>query len=207
MIHLLKIYFYISRKMLFTVFIIIILALSFSFYFSDSINMNIFIFIFTAQLSTLGMSFLDENFFIKRMRTMPISPKVFIKSIFVYGFILSLLLVIPASILAYYSFTLGKVELYEFYLLLGLFTVSISTLGANFINYFQYPAKRLSNFSGWFFVLNLICFMIPHLLLVFFLKLPFESFSLSSFIMPFICLFVYFKQYQIALVHYENAEF
>ncbi|MGE7982578.1 hypothetical protein [Solibacillus sp. NPDC093137] len=206
MIALLKMHFYLSRKLFITVFLFIVGMIAILWIILKEINFGFMVFYFMLLSPSLGMSYLIENHFIKRFRVMPIDPRDFVKSLFVFSLLLLLIITIPIGIYQTYLYLDNQIGAIELSLLSIAFAAGIASVGSMVKNYLSNPTKGTKSISigtmlGYFFIFTLV-----HLLILFIFSIM-NIELMGAPIVSIIGFIIYYQYYKSAAIKFQAAEF
>ncbi|MCM3722145.1 hypothetical protein [Solibacillus isronensis] len=206
MIALLKMHFYLSRKLFITVFLFIVGMIAILWIILKEINFGFMVFYFMLLSPSLGMSYLIENHFIKRFRVMPIDPRDFVKSLFVFSLLLLLIITIPIGIYQTYLYLDNQIGPIELSLLSIAFAAGIASVGSMVKNYLSNPTKGTKSISigtmlGYFFIFTLV-----HLLILFIFSIM-NIELMGAPIVSIIGFIIYYQYYKSAAIKFQAAEF
>ncbi len=203
---LLRTYFYLTRILLIVIVCSIALLFFLTWLLLGEINIGSITSFFLLMSPLLAMSFLVENHFIQTFRIMPISIKDFIKSLFIYVFLIELVVSIPILGREIYLYAIDQSDALSLSFIFGMFAAAVAAIGATLAKYFTNPSKKTKGFSFGTIFLYLIALFIPHLIVM----LIFSIIGLpliGCFIMPIISFIIFYQFYKKSIIHYENAEF
>lgn len=206
MIALLKMHFYLSRKLFITVFLFIVGMIAILWIILKEINFGFMVFYFMLLSPSLGMSYLIENHFIKRFRVMPIDPRDFVKSLFIFSLLLLLIITIPIGIYQTYLYLDNQIGAIELSLLSIAFAAGIASVGSMVKNYLSNPTKGTKSISigtmlGYFFIFTLV-----HLLILFIFSIM-NIELMGAPIVSIIGFIIYYQYYKSAAIKFQAAEF
>lgn len=206
MIALLKMHFYLSRKLFIAIFIFFLFMLGIQWMIVKELNLGFLTLYFLALSPTLGVSYLIENQFMKRFRVMPIAPKDFVKSLFIFSLLLVLIITVPIGIYQSYLYLNDEISTFELSLISVVFAAGIASIGSMLKNYLSNPKKGIKSISigtmlGYFILFTFVHFLIMVLLSIMDIKL------LGVIFLPIIGLIVYYRYYKKATIQFESAEF
>lgn len=170
-----------------------------------NINLVSAITILTIYMPTLCIAHLINEQFSKLIRTFPISFKQFVKSAYLYVFILYCVMIIPIVIILAYQYFKENMTVFALCYTLGIFAFSIVTTGGALKAHFTQPASSKSFSGSDMFFYVLLVFM-THTLLCFFFSL-FDFILVGALITPICCFIIFYKQYKASIKLYEQAEF
>lgn len=206
MMSLLKIHFYLSRKLLLISFFFILGVMAIQLIISQQLNLGFLSIYFLIMTPTLAISYLFENHFIKMLRTMPILPKDFVKSLFIFCLLLASIITIPIVIYQTFLYANSRIGPYEFSFIAIIFAAGIATIGSMLKNYLSNPTKAKKSFSAWSIIFYIFVFMIVHFLIMLLFNVM-DIKLLGATIMPIVGLVIYYKHYVAALAGFMAAEF
>lgn len=205
MMSLLKMHFYLSKK--------IILLITF-------LNVGILVtnlIIFEAKLSITiiyfvifpvsAISYLFENHFIKLVRTMPIPSKLFIKSIFTFCSLLILSIIFPYMIHQFIFYNKQQISHFELLSSLGFIAIGIAYTGAVINQALSKPLKQLKSISISTFFLYFFTLFFSHTLLLFIFNNLLGFKLIGGLIIPITSIVLFFKQYNRTVQNYLQVEF
>lgn len=206
MIALLKIHFYLSRKLFITVFLFILAMIAIQWIILKEVNFGFIVFYFLLLLPSLGISYLIENHFMKRFRVMPIDPKDFVKSLFIFSLLLLLIITIPIGIYQTYLYLDHQIEDIELSLISIAFAAGIASVGSMLKNYLSNPTKGTKSISigtmlGYFFLFAFVHLMIMLLFSIMDIAL------MGAPIVPIIGFIIYYHYFKSAAIKFPAAEF
>ncbi|MFS0874644.1 hypothetical protein [Solibacillus isronensis] len=206
MIALLKMHFYLSRKLFITVFLFIAAMIAIQLIILKEVNFGFIVFYFLLLLPSLGISYLIENHFMKRFRVMPIDPKDFVKSLFIFSLLLLLIITIPIGIYQTYLYLDHQIEDIELSLISIAFAAGIASVGSMLKNYLSNPTKGTKSISigtmlGYFFL-----FAFVHLLIMLLFSIM-DIALMGAPIVPIIGFIIYYQYFKTAAIKFPAAEF
>lgn len=206
MIALLKMHFYLSRKLFITVFLFIAAMIAIQLIILKEVNFGFIVFYFLLLLPSLGISYLIENHFMKRFRVMPIDPKDFVKSLFIFSLLLLLIITIPIGIYQTYLYLDHQIEDIELSLISIAFAAGIASVGSMLKNYLTNPTKGTKSISigtmlGYFFL-----FAFVHLLIMLLFSIM-DIALMGAPIVPIIGFIIYYQYFKTAAIKFPAAEF
>lgn len=206
MITLLKMHFYLSRKLFITVFLFIAAMIAIQWIILKEVNFGFIVFYFLLLLPSLGISYLIENHFMKRFRVMPIDPKDFVKSLFIFSLLLLLIITIPIGIYQTYLYLDHQIEDIELSLISIAFAAGIASVGSMLKNYLSNPTKGTKSISigtmlGYFFLFAFVHLMIMLLFSIMDIAL------MGAPIVPIIGFIIYYQYFKSAAIKFSAAEF
>lgn len=206
MIALLKSHFYLSRKLFITVFLFIIGMIAIQWVISREINLGFLTFYLFMLSPSLGTSYLLENHFMKRLRVMPIDPKDFVKSLFIFSLLLLLIITVPIGICQTYLYLDNQIGDIELSLLSIAFATGIASVGSMLKNYLSNPTKGTKSISigtmlGYFFLFTFV-----HLLILLIFSIM-DIALMGAPIVLIIGFIIYYKYFKSAATKYPAAEF
>ncbi|MEK4424478.1 hypothetical protein [Solibacillus sp. FSL K6-1523] len=205
MITMLKLHFYFSRKVLALMGFLVLVAFGFINYFWGQSTYDLFTFIFLLQIASIGISFYHENHFMRILRTMPITTKVFITSAYVFAFTIIGAIGIPFTILHFYQGNGMDTDPYMPHIFLGLFAVSLVHMGMQLKHYFSNPTSNKVGFDLSNLVFLLVVLFSPHAIFILFFN-AFFSIKLGGLIIPIVSVWIYYKLCQSAITKFDHAE-
>ncbi|MBD8031803.1 MULTISPECIES: hypothetical protein [Solibacillus] len=206
MISLLKIHFYLSRKLLFTAFLFIIGLIAIQWVILREINLGFVTIYFISLTPVLSISYLLENHFIRKFRVMPIAPKDFVKSLFIFSLLQILIILLPIGIYQTIIYSDNQIEAFELSFIVIFFTAGIASIGSMLKNYLSNPSQGTKSISIWSIIGYLFIFTIVH----FFIMLIFSIMDIKlmgAIFLPIIGLIVYYQYYKTAVTKFKTAEF
>lgn len=206
MMTLLKMHFYMSRKLLVLSFFFILGVIAIQWLISNQINLGFLSVYFLIYTPALSISFLLENHFIMNMRTMPIVPKDFVKSLFIFCLLLALIITVPIIFYQAFLYVNTNIGQYEFSFIFLIFAAGIASIGSMLKKYLSDPSKDTKSFSIGAILFYLFLFLIAHFIIMLLFNLM-DLKIIGAFVTPIIGLLTYFKQYQSALKAYKATEF
>lgn len=206
MIALLKVHFYLSRKLLITVFLFIAMMIAMQWLISNEINLGFLAFYLLMFSPSLGSSYILENHFMKRLRIMPIDPKDFVKSLFIFSLLLLLIIAVPIGIYQTYLYLNDQIGGFQFSLISIAFAAGVASIGSMLKNYLSNPTKGSTRISfsiliGYFFL-----FIFVHLLSM----LLFSIIGIKQIGAPIVIIIsfiIYYQYFKSAATKYLAAEF
>lgn len=206
MIALLKMHFYLSRKLFITVFLFILAMIAIQLIILKEVNFGFIVFYFLLLLPSLGISYLIENHFMKRFRVMPIDPKDFVKSLFIFSLLLLLIITIPIGIYQTYLYLDHQIGDIELSLISIAFAAGIASVGSMLKNYLSNPTKGTKSISigtmlGYFFL-----FAFVHLLIMLLFSIM-DIALMGAPIVPIIGFIIYYQYFKSAAIKFPAAEF
>ena len=206
MIALLKIHFYLSRKLFITVFVFIIGMIAIQWVISKEINLGFLTFYLFMLSPSLGTSYLLENHFMKRLRVMPIDPKDFVKSLFIFSLLLLLIIAVPIGIYQTYLYLDNQIGGIELSLLSIAFAAGIASVGSMLKNYLSNPTKGTKSISigtmlGYFFIFTFVHLLILLLFSIMDIEL------MGAPIVSIIGFIIYYQYFKSAATKFPAAEF
>lgn len=206
MIALLKMHFYLSRKLFITVFLFILAMIAIQWIILKEVNFGFIVFYFLLLLPSLGISYLIENHFMKRFRVMPIDPKDFVKSLFIFSLLLLLIITIPIGIYQTYLYLDHQIEDIELSLISIAFAAGIASVGSMLKNYLSNPTKGTKSISigtmlGYFFL-----FAFVHLMIMLIFSIM-DIALMGAPIVPIIGFIIYYQYFKSAAIKFPTAEF
>ncbi|WP_079525308.1 hypothetical protein [Solibacillus isronensis] len=206
MIALLKMHFYLSRKLFITVFLFIAAMIAIQWIILKEVNFGFIVFYFLLLLPSLGISYLIENHFMKRFRVMPIDPKDFVKSLFIFSLLLLLIITIPIGIYQTYLYLDHQIEDIELSLISIAFAAGIASVGSMLKNYLSNPTKGTKSISigtmlGYFFL-----FAFVHLMIMLIFSIM-DIALMGAPIVPIIGFIIYYQYFKSAAIKFPAAEF
>ena len=206
MIALLKMHFYLSRKLFITAFLFILAMIAIQLIILKEVNFGFIVFYFLLLLPSLGISYLIENHFMKRFRVMPIDPKDFVKSLFIFSLLLLLIITIPIGIYQTYLYLDHQIEDIELSLISIAFAAGIASVGSMLKNYLTNPTKGTKSISigtmlGYFFL-----FAFVHLLIMLLFSIM-DIALMGAPIVPIIGFIIYYQYFKTAAIKFPAAEF
>lgn len=206
MIALLKIHFYLSRKLFITAFLFILAMIAIQLIILKEVNFGFIVFYFLLLSPSLGISYLIENHFMKRFRVMPIDPKDFVKSLFIFSLLLLLIITIPIGIYQTYLYLDHQIGDIELSLLSSAFAAGIASVGSMLKNYLSNPTKGTKSISigtmlGYFFL-----FAFVHLLIMLIFSIM-DIALMGAPIVPIIGFIIYYQYFKSAAIKFPAAEF
>ncbi|MER2030391.1 MAG: hypothetical protein ABS903_14590 [Solibacillus sp.] len=206
MIALLKIHFYLSRKLFITVFLFIIGMIAIQWVISKEINLGFLTFYLFMLSPSLGTSYLLENHFMKRLRVMPIDPKDLVKSLFIFSLLLLLIIAVPIGIYQTYLYLNNQIGGFEFSFLSIAFAAGIASIGSMLKNYLSNPTKGTKSISigtllGYFFLFTFV-----HLVIVLLFSIM-DIVLMGAPIVPIIGFIIYYQYFKSASTKFPAAEF
>lgn len=206
MIALLKTHFYLSRKLFITAFLFILAMIAIQLIILKEVNFGFIVFYFLLLSPSLGISYLIENHFIKRFRVMPIDPKDFVKSLFIFSLLLLLIITVPIGIYQTYLYLDHQIGDIELSLLSSAFAAGIASVGSMLKNYLTNPTKGTKSISigtmlGYFFL-----FAFVHLLIMLIFSIM-DIALMGAPIVPIIGFIIYYQYFKSAAIKFPAAEF
>lgn len=206
MIALLKMHFYLSRKLFITVFLFIVAMIAIQWIILKEVNFGFLVFYFLLLSPSLGMSYLIESHFMKRFRVMPIDPRDFVKSLFVFSLLLLLIITIPIGIYQTYLYLDNQIGGIELSLLSIAFAAGIASVGSMLKNYLSNPTKGTKSISigtklGYFFLFTFV-----HLLILLIFSIM-DIELMGAPIVSIIGFIIYYQYYKSAAIKFQGAEF
>lgn len=206
MIALLKMHFYLSRKLFITAFLFILAMIAIQLIILKEVNFGFIVFYFLLLSPSLGISYLIENHFMKRFRVMPIDPKDFVKSLFIFSLLLLLIITVPIGIYQTYLYLDHQIGDIELSLLSSAFAAGIASVGSMLKNYLSNPTKGTKSISigtmlGYFFIFTLV-----HLLILFIFSIM-NIELMGAPIVSIIGFIIYYQYYKSAAIKFQAAEF
>lgn len=206
MIALLKMHFYLSRKLFITAFLFILAMIAIQLIILKEVNFGFIVFYFLLLSPSLGISYLIENHFMKRFRVMPIDPKDFVKSLFIFSLLLLLTITVPIGIYQTYLFLDHQIGDIELSLLSSAFAAGIASVGSMLKNYLTNPTKGTKSISigtmlGYFFL-----FAFVHLLIMLLFSIM-DIALMGAPIVPIIGFIIYYQYFKTAAIKFPAAEF
>ena len=206
MIALLKMHFYLSRKLFITAFLFILAMIAIQWIILKEVNFGFIVFYFLLLSPSLGISYLIENHFMKRFRVMPIDPKDFVKSLFIFSLLLLLIITIPIGIYQTYLYLDHQIEDIELSLISIAFAAGIASVGSMLKNYLSNPTKGTKSISigtmlGYFFL-----FAFVHLMIMLIFSIM-DIALMGAPIVPIIGFIIYYQYFKSAATKFPAAEF
>ncbi|MER1989376.1 MAG: hypothetical protein ABS884_06650 [Solibacillus isronensis] len=206
MIALLKMHFYLSRKLFITAFLFILAMIAIQLIILKEVNFGFIVFYFLLLSPSLGISYLIENHFMKRFRVMPIDPKDFVKSLFIFSLLLLLIITVPIGIYQTYLYLDHQIGDIELSLLSSAFAAGIASVGSMLKNYLTNPTKGTKSISigtmlGYFFL-----FAFVHLLIMLLFSIM-DIALMGAPIVPIIGFIIYYQYFKTAAIKFPAAEF
>ncbi|MEK3765039.1 hypothetical protein [Solibacillus sp. FSL K6-4121] len=206
MITLLKMHFYLSRKLFITVFLFIVGMIGIQWIILKEINFGFMVFYFLMLSPSLGMSYLIENHFMKQFRIMPIDPRGFVKSLFVFSLLLLLIITVPIGVYQTYLYLENQIGGIELSLLSIAFAAGIASVGSMLKNYLSNPTKGTKSISigtmlGYFFMFTFVHFLIMLIFSIMDIEL------MGAPIVSIIGFIIYYQYYKSAAIKFQAAEF
>lgn len=206
MIALLKMHFYLSRKLFITVFFFILAMIVIQWILLKEVNFGFMVFYFLLLSPSLGISYLIENHFMKRFRVMPIDPKDFVKSLFIFSLLLLLIITVPIGTYQTYLYLDNQIGDIELSLLSIAFAAGIASVGSMLKNYLSNPTKGTKSISigtmlGYFFLFTFV-----HLLIVLIFSIM-DIALMGAPIVPMIGFIIYYQYFKSATTKFQAAEF
>ncbi len=206
MITLLKMHFYLSRKLFITIFLFIVGMIALQWIILKEINFGFIVFYFLLLLPTLGINYLIENHFMKRFRVMPIEPRDFVKSLFVFSLLLLLIITVPIGIYQTYLYLENQIGGIELSLLSIAFAAGIASVGSMLKNYLSNPTKGTKSISigtmlGYFFMFTFVHFLIMLIFSIMDIEL------MGAPIVSIIGFIIFYQYYKSATIKFQAAEF
>ncbi|MGA4516315.1 hypothetical protein ACPA0F_03450 [Solibacillus silvestris] len=208
MIALLKMHFYLSRKVFITVFLFFLIMIGIQWAIIKEANLGFgFLTLYFIALSpALGVSYLLENHFINRFRVMPIDPKTFVKSLFIFSLLLMLIITVPIGIYQTYLYLNNQMEGIELSLISIVLAAGIASIGSMLKNYLSNPTKGTKSISigtiiGYFFIFTFV-----HLLIMLIFSMM-DIELIGAPIVPVLGLIVYYRYFKTAITKFKAAEF
>lgn len=206
MIALLKMHFYLSRKLFITAFLFILAMIAIQLIILKEVNFGFIVFYFLLLSPSLGISYLIENHFMKRFRVMPIDPKDFVKSLFIFSLLLLLIITVPIGIYQTYLYLDHQIGDIELSLLSSAFAAGIASVGSMLKNYLSNPTKGTKSISigtmlGYFFL-----FAFVHLLIMLLFSIM-DIALMGAPIVPIIGFIIYYQYFKTAALKFAAAEF
>lgn len=206
MIALLKMHFYLSRKLFITVFFFILAMIVIQWILLKEVNFGFMVFYFLLLSPSLGISYLIENHFMKRFRVMPIDPKDFVKSLFIFSLLLLLIITVPIGTYQTYLYLDNQIGDIELSLLSIAFAAGIASVGSMLKNYLSNPTKGTKSISigtmlGYFFLFTFV-----HLLIVLIFSIM-DIALMGAPIVPMIGFIIYYNYFKSATTKFQAAEF
>ena len=166
MMTLLKMHFYMSRKLLVLSFFFILGVIAIQWFISNQINLGFLSVYFLIYTPALSISFLLENHFIMNLRTMPIVPKDFVKSLFIFCLLLALLITVPIIIYQAFLYVNTSIGQYEFSFIFLIFAAGIASIGSMLKKYLSDPSSATKSFSIGAILFYLFLFLIAHFIIM-----------------------------------------
>ncbi|MGN7479477.1 hypothetical protein ACTHOQ_16690 [Solibacillus silvestris] len=206
MISLLKMHFYLSRKLLLLSFTLILGLMAAQWFISNQINIGFLSIYLLCMTPALNISFLLENHFIKRLRIIPIAPKNFVKSLFIFCLLLASCISVPLAIYQAVLYKNGQIGHYEFSFIAMVFAAGIASIGSMLKSYLSNPSQAKKSFSIWPIITYIFVFTIVH----FAIQLLFNIMDMKlagAAVTPLVGLYVYYKYYKAAVIGFKAAEF
>ncbi|BAK17368.1 uncharacterized conserved protein [Solibacillus silvestris StLB046] len=206
MIALLKMHFYLSRKIFITVFLFFLIMIGIQWAIIKEVNLGFLTLYFLALSPALGVSYLLENHFINRFRVMPIDPKTFVKSLFIFSLLLMLIITVPIGIYQTYLYLNNQMGGIELSLISIVFAAGIASIGSMLKNYLSNPTKGTKSISigtiiGYFFIFTFVHLLIMLIFSILDIEL------IGAPIVPVLGLIVYYRYFKTAITKFKAAEF
>lgn len=206
MIALLRIHFYLSRKLFITAFLFILAMIAIQLIILKEVNFGFIVFYFLLLSPSLGISYLIENHFMKRFRVMPIDPKDFVKSLFIFSLLLLLIIAVPIGIYQTYLYLDNQIGGIELSLLSIAFAAGIASVGSMLKNYLSNPTKGTKSISigtmlGYFFIFTFVHLLILLLFSIMDIEL------MGAPIVSIIGFIIYYQYFKSAATKFPAAEF
>ena len=206
MISLLKMHFYLSRKLFIIAFIFILGLLAIQWVIMREINLGFLTLYFLTLTPVFGISYLLENDFIKQMRIMPIAPKNFVKSLFIFSLLQILFIIIPIGIYQTVLYLDNQIGAFELSFFVIFFTAGLTSIGSLLKNYLSNPAKGTKSISMWSIIGYLIIFTLVHFLIMLIFSIMDIKLMGATFL-PIIGLVIYYQYFKTAVTKFQAAEF
>ena len=206
MISLLKMHFFLSRKLFITTFIFILALLAIQWVIMREINIGFLTLYFLTLTPVFGISYLLENHFIRQLRVMPIAPQDFVKSLFIFSLFQILIVIIPIGIYQTVLYMDNEIGAFELSFLVIFFTAGIASIGSLLKNYLSNPSKGTRSISLWSIFGYFLLFTFIHLLILLILSIM-DIKLMGATILPIVGLIVYYKHYKTAVTKFPAAEF
>ena len=206
MIAMLKMHFYLSRKIFITVFLFFLIMIGIQWAIIKEVNLGFLTLYCLALSAALGVSYLLENHFINRFRVMPIDPKSFVKSLFIFSLLLMLIITVPIGIYQTYLYLKNQMGGIELSLISIVFAAGIASIGSMLKNYLRNPPKGTKNISigtiiGYFFIFTFVHLLIMLIFSILDIEL------IGAPIVPVLGLIVYYRYFKTAITKFKAAEF
>lgn len=205
MIAMLKMHFYLSRKIFITVFLFFLIMIGIQWAIIKEVNLGFLTLYFLALSPALGVSHLLENHFIKRFRVMPIDPKTFVKSLFIFSLLLVLIITVPIGIYQTYLYLNNQMGGIEVSLISIVFAAGIASIGSMLKNYLSTPTKGtksiIGTIIGYFFIFTFV-----HLLIMLIFSIM-DIELIGAPIAPVLGLIVYYRYFKTAVTQFMATEF
>ncbi|MER1956036.1 MAG: hypothetical protein ABS942_01585 [Solibacillus sp.] len=209
MAQLLRFHFRFSRK---TISIFLFLAvLIFIIYsnakFTQTIDVGLYTFssLLTIYVPILSIAHMLSAQFSVLIRILPISPRLFVKSSYLYTLMLFSIVFIPLISMTSYQYFKGNISAIPLCYMLGIFAFTLLATGGALKAHFKQPTKTesFSNSDLFFYILLIF---ISHVLLCLFFFLIHLTY-IGAIITPIACFYLFYRQYLDAIKLYEQAEF
>ena len=206
MIALLKMHFYLTKRLFIAAFFLILLMTGIQWLIVKEVSLGFLTLYFLALSPALGTSYLLENHFMKRFRIMPIDPKDFVKSLFIFSLLLLLIITVPIGIYQGYLYLNNEMDSFELSLISIVFAAGIASIGSMLKNYLSNPTKGTKSISigtmlGYFFL-----FAFVHLLIMLLFSIM-DIALMGAPIVPIIGFIIYYQYFKSAAIKFPAAEF
>lgn len=206
MIALLKMHFYLSKKLFIAAFFFILLMTGIQWLMIKEVSLGFLTLYFLALSPVLGTSYLLENHFMKRLRIMPIDPKDFVKSLFLFSLLLLLIITVPIGIFQGYLYLKNEMDNFELSLISIVFAAGIASIGSMLKNYLSDPTKGTKSISVWTIIGYFMIFLLVHILFMALLSIM-DLKLVGASIVPILGLIVYYRYFKTAIIKFQTAEF
>ena len=205
MMNLLRFHFYFSRKTL--LFLPFFIFLFFFIHTNTILDMLIPFIYLSVSIPFICISHLLHEKFCYNIRLLPISTKDLVQSTFLYVSIICLIIYIPIFSIICYQYIQGQAEFFQLSFMLGLLSYSVIAPGGMVASYFKEPTKFNKSKPTEDIVFYLLFVSIAQTFISALFHYVFHLDMIGVLITPMICLFIFYKDYQRSIRHYENAEF
>ena len=154
---------------------------------------------------TLSIAHMLSGQFSVLMRIVPISPRLFVKSSYLYTLMLFSIVFIPLISMTSYQYFKGNISAIPLCYILGIFPFTLIVTGGALKAHFKQPTKtKSSSNTDSFFYISLV--FISHVLLCSFFSIIHLTY-IGAIITPIACFYLFYRQYLDAIKLYEQAEF
>lgn len=203
---LIKHYLFMSKRSLTIACFFIIFNCTITYFYMDVINLAILLFILIEPFYNASTRFLHDGLFIKQLRTMPITSKVLVKSIYLYLICIILLLFVPIILFQYSLLDSGRIDLLDFKFTFCILAIYIATIATTLKKYFITPADKVKTFTFGIMIAYLFVFYALHYIFTMFWSRN-HAFTIGLLIVPTISCIIYYNQHKKAIIAFEKAEF